>query len=136
MSNNKESQAARSEAIREVLDAHPEQFKAAMEKAMAKRGLTWNPRLTQEEREARQRADNEARALAKIQTIAAQNSLTPTAVVNAVSMLGLTAIEKIEAGLDADHEEQSSVSAQQDEAARPEFPAMEFLVEGKGGGVY
>lgn len=136
MSNNKESQAARNAADRRLREHFIQEYKQYMQEEHEKRGLTWNPRLSQEEREARQRADNEARALAKIQTIAAQNSLTPTAVVNAVSMLGLTAIEKIEAGLDADHEEQSSVSAQQDEAARPEFPAMEFLVEGKGGGVY
>lgn len=79
MSNNKEAQAARSEATREVIDAHPEEFAMAMEKAMSKRGLVWNRRATPEERAQREQEERETKALARIAEIARKNGVSPEA---------------------------------------------------------
>jgi hypothetical protein len=100
MSNNKISQRARSEAIREVLDAHPEEFKAAMERAADKHGIAWSPRLTAQERAERDRVEREAKALERIQKIAKENGLAEEKVALA---LGVAVVTEIKPYGDAAH---------------------------------
>lgn len=76
MSSNKEAQAARSAADRRLREAHPGEYAAFMEQEHAKRGLTWNRRVTPEERAYRERVEREKRALARIHQIAEDNGLS------------------------------------------------------------
>lgn len=108
MSNNKEAQAARSEATREVIDAHPEEFAMAMEKAMSKRGLVWNRRATPEERAQREQEERETKALARIAEIARKNGVSPEAANRALRAIaeGMAPTDEAEdaaAGLDVDY---------------------------------
>lgn len=129
MSNNKASQAARTAADRRLREAHPEDFESFMNAEHEARGLTWNRRLTQQEREERQRADNERRALTKIQAIAAQNGLTKEALTSAIALLNGEPYEYEQAA-------RESEAALQDEAAQAGSHAKVVIVRGKGGGVY
>jgi hypothetical protein len=76
MGSNKEAQAARNEADRNLREANPEEWAAFMEEAHEARGLTWNRRATPEERARREAEEKQAKAKARIEAEAAKAGLS------------------------------------------------------------
>lgn len=120
MSSNKEAQAARSAADRRLREAHPGEYAAFMEQEHARRGLTWNRRVTPEERAYRERVEREKRALARIHQIAEDNGL-------AVAVNGSTIVILDEQPSDEDvYEVEAAVSEdRQAEEAYDVYKALE-----------
>ena len=76
MSDSKAAQAARNEADRKLREAHREDWESFMHAAFGERGLTWNPRPTKEDREAREAAAKKEKARERILREAKKAGLT------------------------------------------------------------
>lgn len=87
MSDSKEAQAARNEVDRALRAENRERYEALMVEAFAKRGLTWNRRLTKEERAEREAEERKAKTLARIQEVARTSGLSHGAIVEALGFL-------------------------------------------------
>lgn len=76
MSDSKAAQAARNEADRRLREAHRKDWESFMNEAFESRGLTWNPRPSKEEREAREAAAKQEKARERILREAKKAGLT------------------------------------------------------------
>lgn len=75
MSDSKDAQAARHEVDRQLREENRARYEELMRAAMTKRGLTWSPRLSPEERAERKAVAEKQKASAKIAALASAHGI-------------------------------------------------------------
>lgn len=115
MTDNKQSQAARNAADRRLREAYTDEWRTFMQEEHAKRGLTWNPRPSKEEREALAREKAQAAARERIEREARK------AGIKVAFVAGEETVEEKAARIAEEAEEQERLNAeapveQEDEA--------------------